>query len=164
MIPKIHASKVPERKRILSDRAAFFAKAKEHEAKGIALRKEKQYWDALVEDALHFHEMRLCEVFIRDSAIQDAKDALNCGVFSPDQYKKAVESADDFLASWSDKERAAHTMRTSLSRLKLDEEEKDSISTDIVKWSLKCGKEKELRAIILFYKNRKAVNNEEVSQ
>ena len=162
MIPVIPASEVPERKRVLSDREAFFAKANEHKAKGIALRKEKRYWDALEEDALHFHEMRLCEVFIRDSAIQDAKDARNHGVFSPDQYKKAVKSADDFLASWSDKARAAHTMRTSISRLKLDEEEKDSISSDIVKWSLKGGKEKDLQAIIQFYQNRYAANNKEV--
>lgn len=154
MISFIPASKVPERKRILADRAAFFAKANEHEAKGIALRKEKRYWEALEEDALYFHEMRLCEVFIHDDSVQDAKKALKLGVYTREQYKEAVKAADEFLASWSDESRAAHTMRTSLSRLKLDDEVKDSISTDVVKWSLKSGKEKDLQAIIRRYREK----------
>ena len=148
----IPIEKVPESKRIIADRERFFSDANAHEAKAIQYRKEKRFWDALMEDAMYFHEMRKCEVFLRNDRVNDANKSLELGLYTPEKYQDVVRKADEFLASWSDESRAAHTMQTSMTRLKLSDTVKTALSADIVKWSLETGTENELKRIIQKYR------------
>ena len=148
----IPAEKVSENKRKLADRESFFAEANEHKSRAIDFRKEKRFWDALVEDAMYFHHMRLCEVFMRDDRVEELKQAFKSGVYTKQEYDEGVKKADEFLSTWSDESRAEFSMRTSMTRLKLVDDVKRSLATDVVKWSLENGSEEELKGIIRKYK------------
>ena len=147
----IPSEKVPDSKRIIADRDKFFSKANIHRRKAIDCYRGKDFWGALLEEALYFHEMRICEVFLRDDKVQDAKRYLEFGIFNQEEYNKSLKKADEFLASWSDKNRVMLILAEAFTRLKLDEQTRESIASDVVRWSLEGGNKDDMIAIVEKY-------------
>lgn len=130
------------------DREAFFMKANEHKAKAVLARKEKRFWDAFYEDSLYFHEMRLCEVKMHDERVKELKESFKRGLSSKEQYQASIKQADGFLESWSDRERALHTLGNTMKRLKIEAEEQKEIAEQVVGWSKRGGLKISLKLLI----------------
>lgn len=142
-----------ERPETLPDRTELLAEPEAHKRRAIAARKERRLWDALYEDALYFHEMRLVEVRLYKHSVQELDYSCSLGVCDQEYYDKQLAWEKEFLESWSNERRCMGTMGYTMKRLKIPEEEQQRIVAEVVKWSHSLGSDDALKDIL--YRTRK---------